>query len=77
MLFRELIRWIGLASLIAFPMAWFVMHRWLQNFEYRTQIEWTPFAIATLVVLLVSLLSVVYHSVHAATANPVEALRYE
>jgi putative ABC transport system permease protein len=77
MLFRELIRWIGLASLIAFPIAWLVMHRWLQNFAYHTHIDWIPFAVATLIVLLVSALSVVYHSVHAATANPVEALRYD
>jgi len=77
MLFRELIRWIGLASLIAFPIAWLVMHRWLQNFEYHTHIDWIPFAVATLIVLLVSALSVVYHSVHAAMANPVDSLRYE
>ena len=77
MLFRELIRWIGLATLLAFPIAWLVMHRWLQNFEYHTHINWIPFAGATLIVLLVSALSIVYHSVHAAMANPVESLRYE
>ncbi len=77
MLFRELILWIGLATLLAFPIAWLVMHRWLQNFEYNTHIDWIPFAVATLIVLLVSAVSIVYHSVHAAMANPVESLRHE
>ena len=77
MLSRELIRWIGLASLIAFPIAWFVMHRWLQSFEYRTEIGWISFVLSTLLVLLVSLLTVGYQSVRATRANLIEFLRYE
>ena len=77
MLFRELIRWIIFASLIAFPVAWYVMHIWLQNFEYRTEIGWTSFALSILMVLLVSLLTMGYHLVCASRANPVETLRYE
>jgi len=77
MLFRELIRWIVFASLIAFPMAWYVMHRWLQNFEYRTEVGWTSFAVSTLMVLLVSMLTMGYHLVCASRTNPVDSLRYE
>jgi putative ABC transport system permease protein len=77
MLFRDLIRWIVFASLIAFPVAWYVMHIWLQNFEYRTEIGWTSFALSILMVLLVSLLTMGYHLVRASRANPVETLRYE
>ncbi len=77
MLSRELIRWIGFASLIAFPMAWFVMHRWLQNFEYRTEIGWISFVFSTLLVLLVSLLTVGYQSIRAARANLVDSLQHE
>ena len=77
MLSRELIRWIAFASLIAFPLAWYVMHRWLQNFEYRTEIGWSSFAVSTLMVLLVSMLTMGYHLVRASRANPVDTLRYE
>ncbi|MBN1273473.1 MAG: ABC transporter permease [Candidatus Aminicenantes bacterium] len=77
MLFRELIRWIVSASLMAFPIAWFVMSRWLQNFEYHTEIKWLPFMVSTLLVLFVSLLSVGYHSIRAAKTNPADSLRYE
>jgi putative ABC transport system permease protein len=77
MLFRELIRWIVFASLIAFPVAWYVMYRWLQHFEYHTEIGWTSFAVSTLMVLLVSMLTMGYHLVRASRANPVETLRYQ
>ena len=77
MLFRELIRWIVFASLIAFPLAWYVMYRWLQNFEYHTEIEWTSFALSTLMVLLVSILTMGYHLVRASRANPIDTLRFE
>ena len=77
MLLRELTRWIGFAAVIAFPLAWYVMRQWLQNFEYHTEIAWPSFAISTLLVLLVSIITLGYHSIRAATANPVESLRYE
>jgi putative ABC transport system permease protein len=77
MLFRELIRWIVFASMIAFPVAWYVMQRWLQNFEYRTEIGWTSFAVSILTVLLVSMLTMGYYIVRASRVNPVDSLRYE
>lgn len=65
------------ANLIAWPLAWFVMSRWLEDFAYRIEIEWWVFIIAGALALLVALLTVIYQAIKAALANPVESLRYE
>jgi len=57
--------------------AWYVMQRWLQNFEYRTEMRWTCFAVSTLIVLLVSMLTMGYNIVRASRVNPVDSLRDE
>jgi putative ABC transport system permease protein len=71
------IKMVVIAFVIACPVAWYTMHRWLQNFEYRTELKWWMFAVAGLVVLLVTLLTVSLQSLRTAMRNPVEALRYE
>jgi len=71
------IQYIALAFLIAIPVAWYVMHRWLEQFTYRTSLNWWIFALAGVSVLLVSVLSVTLQSWRAATANPVEAIKSE
>jgi len=53
------------------------MHKWLQNFAYKTEISWLIFFLAGLAALCVAMITVSYQSVRAATRNPVEALRYE
>jgi len=63
--------------IIASPVAWYFMHRWLQNFAYRTTIDWWIFIIAAIVVLIVSIVTVGLRTLKAATANPVKALRSE
>jgi len=77
LLTREFLRWVALATLIAWPAAYIVMQRWLQNFFYRITIGWEAFAAAAGVALVVSLLTVSYQSIKAAIANPVDSLRYE
>ena len=77
MLAGEFTRWVVAANLIAWPVAWVVMNMWLQDFAYRIAIGWWPFVVAGLAALVVSLLTVSYQAVRAATANPVDALRYE
>lgn len=77
LLSREYIKWILLANLFAWPIAWYAMHRWLQNFAYRIEIGWWIFALAGGLALGVALLTVSWQAVRAATINPVESLRYE
>jgi putative ABC transport system permease protein len=66
-----------IAFIIACPAAWYAMNKWLQNFEYRTEIKWWVFLFAGIIVFSVTLITVSLQSWHAAARNPVEALRYE
>ncbi len=77
LLSTEFIKLVLLANLLAWPLAWYLMSHWLQNFAYRIEIEWWVFALAGGMALLIALLTVGYQAVRAALANPVEALRYE
>ena len=77
MLNRDFIKWVMIAFVIATPMAWYVMNRWLENFAYKTTLSWWIFALAGLLALGIALLTVSWQSWKAATRNPVEALRYE
>lgn len=73
----EFVKWVFIAFVIATPIAWFAMHRWLENFAYKTELSWWIFALAGLLALGIALLTVSWQSWKAATRNPVEALRYE
>ena len=77
MLNKSFIRWIAIAFIIATPIAWLAMHKWLENFAYKTELSWWIFAIAGLLALGIALLTVSWLSWRAAIKNPVEALRYE
>ncbi len=77
MLNMEFIKWIAIAFVLACPIAWFTIHKWLQNFAYKTELSWWVFAAAGAVAVSVALLTVSWQSWRAATRNPVEALRYE
>jgi putative ABC transport system permease protein len=66
-----------LANLIAWPQAWFAMNRWLQHFNFRTDIAWWIFPAAALLTLLIALITVNIQTIKAASANPVDSLRYE
>jgi putative ABC transport system permease protein len=68
---------VMIAFVIATPFSWYVMHKWLQNFAYKTELSWWIFALAGILALLITLLTVSLQSWRAATRNPVEALRYE
>jgi putative ABC transport system permease protein len=71
----DFIRYIALAFVIAVPIAWYVMVRWLERFAYRTSLDWWVFALAGLSVLLISVVSVSLQSRRAANQNPVEAIK--
>jgi putative ABC transport system permease protein len=74
---REFILWVGVAFLIASPVAWYTMNNWLQNFVYKTELSWWIIALAGVIASVIALLTVSWQSWKAATRNPVEALRYE
>jgi hypothetical protein len=74
---KEFIPWVAVAFLIATPLSWFLMNKWLQNFAYKTELSWWRFGLAGLIALGIALLTVNWQSWRAATRNPVEALRYE
>jgi len=71
------IKWVAVSFVIATPIAWYVMNKWLENFAYKTSLSWWIFALAGLLALGIALLTVSWQSWKAATRNPVEALRYE
>jgi putative ABC transport system permease protein len=73
----DLIKWVVIAFVLATPLAWLGMNRWLQNFAYRTELSWWIFAAAGVISLIISLTTVSWQSWRAARRNPVEALRYE
>jgi putative ABC transport system permease protein len=73
----DFIKWVATAFVIACPIAWYCMDRWLGNFAYRTGISWWIFLLAGVFALAIALLTVSWQSWRAATGNPVEALRYE
>ena len=77
MLNMDFIKWVGIAFLIACPVAWYVMHKWLQSFAYKTDLSWWIFGLSGIIVLGIAMLTVSWQSWRAATRNPVEALRYE
>jgi putative ABC transport system permease protein len=77
LLSKDFAKLVLLASLIACPIAWFAMNKWLENFAYHTNITFWPFLLAGLSVLVIASLTVSWQAIRAATANPVEALRYE
>jgi len=74
---NKLVVWILVGFLLACPVAGYIMHRWLENFAYKTELSWWIFALAGLLALGIALLTVSWQSWKAATRNPVEALRYE
>ena len=77
LLSREFTKWVIAANLIAWPVAYYAMNRWMQNFAYRTSLGIWPFALAAVLALGIALLTVSAQSIRAALADPVKSLRYE
>ncbi len=77
MLSGNYLKLILIAALIAVPLAYWVLQKWLRNFAYQTDISWLVFAISILLTVLITLLTVSFQTYRAAAANPAESLRYE
>ncbi len=74
---KDFVTLIIIAIAIATPLAWYILHKWLENFAYKTSLSWWIFALSGLLALGIALLTVSWQSWKAATRNPVKALRYE
>jgi putative ABC transport system permease protein len=77
LLSRDFTMLVGIAALIAFPVSWWAMYKWLETFAYRTEISWWIFLVAGAVALAIALLTVSIQTIRAALANPVKSLRSE
>ena len=77
MLSQELTRWVILANIIAWPVAWLIMDNWLQNFAYQLELGWLIFIVSGTIALSIALITVSIHTLKAAILNPVDAFRYE
>lgn len=77
MLSFEFIRLVFIAIIIASPIAWWMMHMWLQDFAYRIQVQWWMFAVAGLLAIIIALFTVSTQAIRAAIANPVNSLKDE
>lgn len=77
MLNKDFVKWVAIAFMIAVPIAYYVMQKWLKNFAYKTELSWWIFVLAGLIALGITLLTVSWQSWRAAIRNPVEALRHE
>jgi putative ABC transport system permease protein len=77
LLSKDLLKPVLIAAIIAMPLAFFAMNNWLQNFAYRTPLEWWVFILAAFVTLAIALLTISFKAVRAALANPTQSLRTE
>ncbi|MGO4293225.1 ABC transporter permease [Chitinophaga sp. RAB17] len=77
LLSKDFVKLVIISFLIAAPLAWWCMHKWLQSYTYRVGIAWWVFALTGLLTVIIALLTVCYQSIKAAIANPVKSLRAE
>ena len=77
LLSKDFLKLVGVSILIATPIAWWVMNKWLQAFSYRVDIRWWMFATAGAIAILIAVITVSFQAIKAAIANPVESLRSE
>lgn len=77
LLSKEFVRLVGVSCLLAFPLAWYFMQQWLQDYEYRIAISWWMFILPAVLAMLITILTVSFQAVKAALMNPVKSLKGE
>jgi putative ABC transport system permease protein len=77
LLSKDFLRLVGLAALLAFPVAWWAMNNWLKDFAYRVDMQWWVFLVAGILAALIAFVTISYQAVKAAISNPVKSLRTE
>lgn len=75
--YREMTKWVLVANIIAWPVAYLGASKWLQSYAYRINVGILPFVSAALLTFLIAMLTVSYQSIRSARSNPADALRYE
>ena len=75
MLTSEIMKWVLIANLVALPLAYYFMNKWLEDFAYPVGMSWWVFGLALVASLLIALITVSQQAIRAATRNPVDALR--
>ena len=73
----DFIKWVLVANIIAFPIAWYAMHKWLQSYAYRTPLSVGLFILTGSLTFIIAFLTVGYQTIKAANSNPIKALKYE
>ena len=77
LLSKDFTKWVLVANFVAWPVAYYAMHRWLQGFAYRTPVSWWTFLLAGLLALLIAIFTVSFQAIKAALTNPAETIKYE
>jgi putative ABC transport system permease protein len=77
LLSTDLILLVGISFVIAFPLGFYLMDKWLQDFSYRIEIKWSVFALAGVITILIAFITMSFKTIRAALANPVDSLRTE
>ena len=77
MLSKNFLKLVIISSVIAFPVSWWAMHRWLQDFAFRISIGWWVFVVAGVAAIVIALITISFQAVKAAIVNPVKSLRTE
>ncbi|HJP63030.1 MAG TPA: ABC transporter permease [Mucilaginibacter sp.] len=77
LLSKDFLKLVGIACVIAFPVAWWATHNWLQSYQYRININWSVFALAGILAIIIALITVSWQAIKAALMNPVKSLRSE
>ena len=77
LLSKEFLKLVAMSCILAFPISWWAMHNWLQDYQYRTTIHWWIFAIAGIVSLTIALITVSFQAIKVAITNPIKSLRTE
>ena len=77
LLSKDFLRLLIIAVVIASPLAWWAMHKWLQNFAYQTSITWQVFALTTSIAVLIAFITISFQAIKAAIVNPIKSLRTE
>jgi putative ABC transport system permease protein len=77
LLSQDFIKLVIIALVVAMPVAWLTMNKWLQDFAYRVDIKWWVFPLAGMIAILIALLTVSFQAIKAAVSNPVKSLRAE
>jgi len=71
------LKYVLIAALIALPLSWFAINKWLQDYAYRVEISWWIFLVAVVLALVIALVTISFQAIKAAVANPIKSLRTE